>query len=113
MLFFIPPLGTRFRLKQHFSFELVHEERNKSLWNLFAAFPYERHTYKNRGVTTNVQLSPGDTLIVDRIYVRKGYTEYSSVTFRGHVKVDGVNHKVRFFVNLPDINGIEMEVVHG
>lgn len=50
-----------------------------------------------------VIIPEGTTIIVDRIYVRKGKSDYSSVTFR--VK-DGEFKKQRFWVKLDECNTI-------
>ena len=116
MKFFVPPLKTVFRLKQTWNFELHYETRNETLWNLFSAIPMEgyfnRLYSQRRRLRCDVCLSPDDELTVDRIFIRKGSSEYNSVTFRGKVKYDGVYHNVRFWVPLSDVNGIEMEVIH-
>ena len=48
----------------------------------------------------------GTALTVDRIYIRKGAKDYSSVTFK--TKVNG--RVIRFFARLSDVNKIEFEV---
>jgi len=80
-----------------------------------------QHAYKNglidyetfehlryRGLTPRpalVELPAGTTLHVDRIYIRKGLNEYSSITFRVDKFPEKKNH--RFWAKLSDTRNIE------
>jgi hypothetical protein len=56
-------------------------------------------------------LDPGTVLKVSRIFIRKGASNYDSVTFTGEVKKFGVLRKVRFWVSLEDANNVDAKVV--
>lgn len=110
MKFFIPPLGTKFRLNQHWSFKLMCERRNKTLWDLVSVVQMDNILYRvRRNQFVDVTLTDGAILTVDRIYVRAGADAYNSVTFRAEVNIDGVLRKVRFWVPLSEVNGINMK----
>lgn len=57
----------------------------------------------------NVSLPAGTELKVDRIYIRKGNSDYSSLTF--YALIPGMKKKIRFFAKLKDVNNIEYEPV--
>jgi len=113
MKLFIPPLGTCLRLTKPWSFSLLCEERNKSLWDLVSGRANMDGIPRihRRGQAAAVTLRPGDVLTVDRIFIRKGSEMYNSVTFRAEVMHMGVFRKVRFWVALEDANKIEYEVL--
>lgn len=112
MKFFIPPLGTVLKLKQHWHFSLLCEGRNKTLWDQVASVPFNKIPYRSQKSQFCDVVIPEDSLLtVDRIFCRRGSEKYNSVTFRASVKFDGVTRRVRFFVALGDVNGIEMEVI--
>lgn len=62
----------------------------------------------------------GTVLNIDRIYIRKGISDYSSVTFNvvdssdrrlQTVKQGGIKGKRRFWAKLKDVNNIEFDIV--
>lgn len=59
----------------------------------------------------NVTIPKDSILKVDRIYIRKGASDFSSVTFYLE-SIPGVKmkNKIRFFANLTDVNDIEVSV---
>ncbi len=59
-----------------------------------------------------VKLPAGSVLSIDRIYIRKGSSDWSSLTFflKDHPTMT-FKKKPRFWVNLPDCNDIEFEQV--
>lgn len=113
MNLFIPPLGTKLRLLRPWNFRLYCEPRNARLWDLrysppsLMAIPV-RHRHANYHDT---YLETGDTLVVDRIYIRTGQTMFDSVTFKGEVFWAGNYHKVRFWASLCDVNDMDVEVI--
>jgi hypothetical protein len=108
MRLFIPPLGTRLYLLKPWTFKLHCEERNQALWDLIHPSPMEAIPTRHRHVNqTRVTLLPGDQLVVDRIFIRKGARDYDSVTFIGFIVMHGVKRRVRFWVSLEDANKIE------
>lgn len=113
MQMFIPPLGTKIRLLKDWDFKLHCEPRNARLWDLFHYPPSLMsipigHRRNNWHYT---HLQQGDTLTVDRIYIRHGQTMFNSVTFKGEVLHAGNYHRVRFWASLEDVNNINGEVI--
>lgn len=53
----------------------------------------------------NLKVNKGDVLIVDRIYIRKGAKDFSSVTFR----IKGKTHS-RFWIPLNEVNLINCSI---
>lgn len=132
----IPDVGFKMTLTSDWTFDLIREYRNISLWNLFvdpdieavAVKAYDERMWEfnarveeaiEQGVTVlqieevkmpfvSVTLPAGTELSVDRIYIRKGASDYSSVTFNvlsiPNVKKKG---RVRFFASLDDVNNLE------
>lgn len=108
MKLFIPALGTALRLTKPWSFTLYCEPRNKSLWDLISPIPMDGIDYfSRRGGRLSVELQPGDRLVIDRVFIRKGSAAYNSVTFKGGVHIKDVYHTVRFWATLEDANNIE------
>jgi hypothetical protein len=120
MRMFVPEIGTVFTLAEPWTFKVVNETRNRGLADLMGVkggdyyFPfgtkendeyggsryYGRRIPKEAGEYT---FPAGTSLEVDRIYVRKGNEDFSSLTFKTRV-----NGKVlRFFAKLEDVNKIE------
>ena len=122
MQMFIPEIGTVLILAEDWTFHIINEQRNGGLAKLLGGakeidyyFPFgsvensevehahgwnaRRRVPKDAG---NYTWPAGTTLEVDRIYVRNGNEDYSSVTFKTHVK----GKVVRFFAHLDDVNKI-------
>jgi len=59
---------------------------------------------------TPVTLKAGQALSIDRVYIRRGASDFSSITFNylGAPKGSG---RVRFWAKLADVNMIEFEQV--
>lgn len=124
MQFYIPELGTPIILAEDWTFRVINEKRNSGLAKLMDRdkegdwyFPFgskeasqDWHEAEGRFTSRRrVPIEPGDytwpagtTLVVDRIYIRKGNEEFSSVTFITRVK----GKQVRFFAHLDDVNRI-------
>ena len=110
----IPALNTTLRLHKDTHITLMAERRNRKLWNLHHSPPTVESIGYTRPRFRPTRLTPlyaGDTFKVDRIYIRQGADQFSSVTLRGETKHDGVYHKVRFWVSLDDFNMMELEIV--
>lgn len=143
MQLFIPQLGDRLTLTKPWTFSLFFERRNNTfvqaagLIKFFlengkpiTVLPYsslwvEPYTYKGKAITKNpvdVVTLPAETVLgVERIYIRKGGSEYNSLSFnliKGSTKTitteDGatetLTHKgrVRFWAKLIDVNTMEI-----
>ena len=136
MRFNIPDVGFKMTLTSDWTFDLIREYRNTSLWDLLvnavdeeaAVKAYDERMWEfnakveeaiEQGITViqieevkmpfvSVTLPVGTELSVDRIYIRKGASDYSSVTFNvlsiPNVKKKG---RVRFFARLDDVNNLE------
>lgn len=57
-----------------------------------------------------VFLKAGQVLTVDRIYVRKGASDFSSITFN-YIGAPKGSGRVRFWAKLADVNTIEFDLV--
>lgn len=126
MKIFIPELGTILTLAEDWTFKVVNENRNTSLAKLQGVkgdyyYPWgtrevpaddlldDRYNYspgpRRRPVDPgNYTIAAGTSLEVDRIYIRKGAADFSSVTFKGRVG----GKLIRFFAKLDDVNRMEI-----
>ena len=92
--------------------EFVKYQEDFKIWNEIA---------KNiKKEILDITIDAGQVLTVDRIYIRKGISEYSSITFYakglGTVKKSSgfynnkvTNKAIRFWAKLSDVNNIEFE----
>lgn len=119
MRVFVPELGTVLTLAEDWTFKIINEARNAGLAKLQGVMegdyyfpfgtaeksPYDGRQWRREPKDPGSYTFPaGTSLEVDRIYVRKGNEEYSSLTFKTRV-----NGKVlRFFAKLDDVNRIEL-----
>jgi alkylated DNA repair dioxygenase AlkB len=120
----IPEIGSVVKLVEDWSFALYREGRNWDLVELTCP-NIDRYDYRNHGkVLDFITLQKDTELRVDRIYVRKGKSEYSSITFVIQATPDArfmVNgkgkksrptlKKVRFWAKLADVNTSRMLVI--
>lgn len=124
MRLFIPEIGTVITLAEDWTFKVVNESRNKSLavlmvgarssksYDYYHPFgtkddPVLNDGYGRRRVPIDpgsFSLAAGTSLEVDRIYIRKGNEDYSSVTFKARVE----GKLIRFFAKLEDVNRMEI-----
>lgn len=117
--FFAPEIGTLIKLVQDWKFTIYHEHRNEKfidLLNLFGGKCWPNWQDQTGPDTTLVQILAGSELKVDRIYIRKGAKEYSSLTFwlgKDAIVVDEKGkqfkstNRIRFWAKLSDVNGIQ------
>lgn len=98
----IPDIGDKLTLAADWTFHLFHEDRNKVLWEIFdkKKFTYSRD--KIPGI--NVKLPKGTVLSVERVYIRKGSKDFSSLSFRIVTSPNSDINKARFFAKLKDVN---------
>ena len=72
MRLFVPDIGTLIQLKENYTFTLYGEGRNRKLYDALGI------RYPN---VTVVELPKGLILKIDRVYIRKGQSSFSSITF--------------------------------
>jgi hypothetical protein len=111
MQLFIPDIGTLVKLEEDWTFTLYDEYRNKSLFDKLG----------KKRENTIIELPKGLVLKIDRIYIRKGLSQYSSITFRvpkpknKTEKIDMPYNEdyfgVMFWVKLHEVNGTEFSIV--
>lgn len=119
---YIPELGTVITLAEDWTFDVIREHRNTSLYDSWKDCSWEE-AKKDKAVC---KLPKGTVLVIDRIYIRKGQTDFNSVSFNipaKFYKPDDIwefvyNDKysktkakksVRFFVKLADANTMMIE----
>lgn len=133
MKFFVPALGTKFKLTKPWQFILFNEYRNRSILTSFGSLANEMNSVqiKRRIWSASTEekafefVLPANTVMgVDRIYIRKGGEDFSSIT----LKIFETSHpfvlfsckkkngefspaKARFWVKLCDFNKIEADIV--
>jgi hypothetical protein len=118
MKMYIPSIGDEIVLTSNWEFGLWNERRNydflvflgdvtKEYWDYF---------YSNKSMKSRPCVIPkGSLLKIDRIYIRKGVSDYDSITFywKGLPPKPGSKSKktraIRFWVKLEDANKIEFK----
>lgn len=118
--FFVPEIGTVVRLAKDWTFRLHYEYRNEKLLELFGrSFSWRGLDYNDHGKKVgDVTLKAGAELSVNRVYIRQGAGDFSSITFYLSPKsviVIGKSEivskgKVRFWAKLSDVNKMEVQV---
>lgn len=82
MKIFIPEIGDEITLSKDWTFELKHESRNESLFEKFyGTHEFYDHPLFVSGGALNYTIPAGSVLKIDRVYIRKGQSDFSSVTF--------------------------------
>jgi len=120
---YIPEIGDQLRLTADWTFGLYNEHRNETLMEKISD-TRKSSAWGNDYAPIPCTIPSGAVLKVDRIYIRKGISEYSSVSFlwvgeRTEPKVEHWNattiktprKPVRFWAKLVDVNNIEFEKV--
>lgn len=122
MKLYIPEIGDSIQLSKDWTFNLHCEHRNDILYSLITGKSIE-DIYKDMNSFYDTQdrdwasfskarivshTFPKDTILkVDRIYIRKGAEDFSSLTF--YVTIN--KKAYRFWVKLKDVNNIEFNNV--
>jgi hypothetical protein len=110
MTFNIPDVGDQFKLISDWTFTLYNEQRNKTLFEAFN-IDYDTKYYKLAVMPSHtVTLPVGTVLKIDRVYIRKGASDYSSLSFfiKKHNDKDFVGK--RFWAKLSDVNTIQFNI---
>jgi hypothetical protein len=134
MKLYIPEIGSSIRLIADWTFDLYNESRNSTLME-FTDDPREE-SWRDKNPPLPCTIPAGSVLKIDRIYIRKGKGEYSSITFlwtgmrtdprkkkrfavaigltppvRTDYEVKIPARPVRFWAKLDDVNKIEFDPV--
>jgi hypothetical protein len=114
MKLYVPEIGDRLELTSDWTFKLYFESRNTKLLARF------NHTYawnQNSKNGIDVTLNKGVILKVDRVYIRQGMGDYSSISFYAEFPGEstktgafGKPTSARFWAKLSDCNNIEFEI---
>lgn len=117
MQLYIPEIGDRLRLTKDWTFTLHYEHRNSSLIEHFGdLFEWRRRSGNDTEPNDKIVTIPlGTILKVDRIYIRKGLEEWSSISFYAEGIGTGSGafgrpKSARFWAKLSDCNKIEFEI---
>jgi hypothetical protein len=123
MQFYIPSIGDQIKLTEDWEFPLIAEYRQTLLERIKTAKGEEYSRWRSwdeKDEQLLVTLEAGTVLRIDRIYIRKGKSEWDSVTF---VIKEAPGDKdrpadkkckfkgARFWAKLEDVNEIEFEKV--
>lgn len=103
MKLYIPEIGDQFVLSSDWNFTLYCEYRNESLMKKNG---WEFKWGNTAGDKKPLVMPKGTALKVDRIYIRKGNSDYSSLTF---FIGSGDWKGCRFWAKLSDVNNIEFD----
>ena len=108
----IPDIGTVVQLIEDWTFRLYGEGRN----NLLKYIGKDATGWREEMKSYEVTIRSGSELGVDRVYIRKGVGEYSSITFnlhKGGVIVFGgkeIKAQGRFWAKLSDVNRMKVQI---
>lgn len=133
MKFYVPTIGSQFRLTKPWEFILYNEYRNSSLFKAFGPHrdklvPVEvfQKTWGGyqKAAAYKFALPAGTLMAINRIYIRQNQTDFDSITMRifetthpfilhGAMDKNGKlkASKARFWVKLCDFNNIEADIV--
>ena len=120
---YIPEISDEIRLIADWTFALYNESRNSTLMEKMGDPRNVTGSWNDTFGTIPCTIPAGAVLKIDRIYIRKGSKEFSSITFlwKGEslpatieTYSDGSTGKVprlpiRFWAKLKDVNNIEFE----
>lgn len=114
----VPTIGDTFELLEDWTFKLYREGRNGDFaqkspgvnWQEYASIDLPR--YGQHAIAgMNITLPAGTLLKLDRIYIRKGMSEYDSLTFWCNTKDKKPQFKGRFCARLSDCNNMLLRKV--
>ena len=115
---FIPDIGTNLVLTKNWKFPVHREYRNEKFLAYlgqplygrasFSSNEYENTSVRNTLKTTEAILPKGTVLKVDRVYIRKGAKDFSSVTF--YATIPSLKKKYRFWAKLKDVNNLHYKI---
>jgi len=107
--------GTKRKINEDYdeSFLIKNSEKDSLPKELKKHFYFNIFSNENKEIIGDFEVTiPKDSILkIDRVYIRKGASDYSSVTFYiEHIPGVKLKGKVRFFANLSDVNNIEISV---
>ena len=108
----IPDIGTVVELVEDWTFRLYSERRNSAI--LKKVGTPETRSYELK--VYDVTVKAGSTLGVDRVYIRKGGEDFSSITFNlkkgGEIMFNGkaIKAQGRFWAKLSDVNKMKVRI---
>ncbi len=116
--FFVPEIGTKLILQEDWEFALYQEHRNSKLFDQIGYINHNGMSWYGRNLgSIQITLLRSSILTVDRIYVRKGVKDYSSLTFHlrkgSQAMYNGGLYDMkgaRFWAKLADVNRIYASV---
>lgn len=109
MRMYIPQIGDVIQLTEDWEFNLHHENRNKDLLVEFFNFDKVKYIpYIENNKFNSFKLLKNTILTIDRIYIRKGNDDFSSLTFNA---IFPNGFKGRFWAKLEDVNNIEFDIM--
>lgn len=109
MKMYIPEIGDIIKLNNDWKFSLYKESRNSSLYKHFFNEILNGYLSSTENKKYKELILKKDTiLIIDRIYIRKGNSDFSSISFR--IKNFGKN--LRFWAKLNDVNNINFDLIY-
>ena len=119
MIFFTPDIGTLIKLEEDWTITLYLERRNIDLFSKLESLDLFKGERKNHVA----DLPKGLVLKVDRVYIRKGLSQYSSISFtvpkpknkkeKLEMPLNEIWSGARFWVKLHECNGVEFSPVVG
>lgn len=114
MNLYVPDIGDIIKLTKDWSFYLQDEHRNKLDLDLFGTGKTQTKDnvsiYNDTDNYNEVIMPKTSVLKIDRIYIRKGASGFSSITFI-LLEIDGKKFKhQRFWAKLKDCNNIQFEL---
>jgi len=115
MKMYVPALGDSIKLTADWTFDLYQESRNKDLYlELFpAAKTGNYNSWYSNSAKSKVTIPAESVLKIDRIYIKKGLTDFNSITFWIVSAPDSfkISKKRRFWAKLNDVNNIEFDKI--
>lgn len=111
MKLYVPDVGDVIELTQDWTFQLFNDQRNESVITYFDKQMLVRYlAYWQADKSEPVTIPSGAVLKIDRVYIRKGNSEFSSLSFFW-LNADGTRKRLRFWAKLADVNTIEFKQV--
>lgn len=121
MNLFIPEIGTLIRLEENWIFTLYAEYRNRTLFSVIDNTDADPYLFYGKSKNKIVELPKGLVVKVDRVYIRKGLSQYSSITFtipkaKSKKDKESMPHNVlyggsKFWVKLHECNGMNFSTI--